>query len=281
MAKKASSAAPEWGEMLTPGSLQRYGALDVPFPDGACERKSSWKGAWQIWLLRRSTRDQNLRGCIEVEREPVDGNGILALSARQSLAQPSHRVTHRTKASLKCAADLLCSPVEWSLGASFISPGGETVFPEASLDMRGKIADSCLEVAHGRRISRRELQGPVSSSWSLLEALSSLPGTMTDPIDFTLLDELDKVKQGQRLTFRETTTIDFAGGKRDVHCYQQIGYGTLPWLYYVDSKAGLLLAINGLRAYIRDANVPQNYAKMMAGNSSREKAGRGRKGGAR
>ena len=34
VAKKASSAAPEWGEMLTPESLARYGALEVAFPAG-------------------------------------------------------------------------------------------------------------------------------------------------------------------------------------------------------------------------------------------------------
>ncbi|MHC5058442.1 MAG: hypothetical protein ACYTKD_27610 [Planctomycetota bacterium] len=276
MAKKAKGVASEWGERLTPGGLARYGALDVAAPWRGPEVTRGDLAAWQIWLLKRSARDVDLRGFISLAKTPIDG-GEFDLAVRQELNQASQKAVHVTEASIRCESDRLSSPRSWKVLTRLARVGNGDDFAGVSLRARGTLRDGCLEVSRGGRTSARPIGGPVTSSWSLLDALGRIGEVGGDVIRFTLLDELDKIKTGQRLRFRETTTIRFAGESRRVNCFEHVGRGALPWVYYVDGTCGLLLATSGLRAYIRDAEAPKRHAAIVgnsvAGDRERKRAG--------
>jgi hypothetical protein len=79
---------------------------------------------------------------------------------------------------------------------------------------------------------------------------------------------MDLVKERQRLSYRERTNIHFGDAEIDVHRYQHLGRGLLPWDYYVDESGRLLLAISGIRACIllgpEAARVKRHHAEVIA-----------------
>ena len=71
---------------------------------------------------------------------------------------------------------------------------------------------------------------------------------------FDLLDELEKLKPGHQLSYRQKATIRHGRREVAVHCYQQLGRGYLPILYHVDENRRLLLVLSGRRGYALDLN---------------------------
>ena len=253
----------QWGRMFTPDALSEYGGLGAPVPQGPFDPAGAWTQTWRIWLLKRSGNDVNHRGFIKLKREPSPDRETFDLRATQATIQMSQGCVHEMKARIRCANNALATPFSWSLTTRLFSARDGHEFSQAAVDKRGAIKRGKITTDRGGRIARRDAPGAVTSSWSILDALQRLPGPGTTPLEFAFLDELDKCKPNHRLTHREETTIPFGGEAVQVQCYQQIGEGLLPWMYYVDMGHRLLLAMSGLRAYILDPAAEQDHEKLL------------------
>jgi hypothetical protein len=258
---KNTGPPPSWSQLLTPEALAAYGHLEVAAPTGEFDPHGAWTQCWQLYLLRKTSWERPHHGHIEITRRP--DNNRVRFSIRQANSQGPQRGALATgghgliksvcdtQADLICRADDFLTPDSWTLHTALRHEDGSD-FEGTRLTKQMRIRAGRIELTCDGNTSARPLPaGNVTSNWGLLNVLSTVDGR--EPLTFTLLDELDKVKADHKLHRAADTQIAFGGRKVAVHCYHQIGRGTLPWEYYVDaSTRRVLLALSGLRAYILD-----------------------------
>jgi hypothetical protein len=129
----------------------------------------------------------------------------------------------------------------------------------------GEVKDGGVEVRpakEGMRPRTLKVPSPFTSNWSLFEAVQRLPGKETSPIQFALLEDLDLLKEGQRLTFRGETTLTLNGKTIPLQEYQQIGDGILPFHYNLDEQRRLIVALSGQRAYLWNPKAQEQLAEI-------------------
>ena len=231
--------------------LRDLGALrDVAAPAEPFDRNGAWTNSYRLWLVQRNLGG----GCLTVRREPTAG-GAVRLHADLAVAEWSGYV-RRTTAVLECAGDALCTPKSWRLDSQCFDIDDKPI-AATKLSERGTIADGILEIRFGQRSRKEKVPQPVTSNWSLFDAVQRLPGAKTAPLKFALLEEMDLLKADQRLEFREAKKLKLGDATLQLRGYNQIGRGVLPWQYWVDAQGRLLFAFSGVRAFIRDAKATE------------------------
>ncbi|MFC1806626.1 hypothetical protein ACFL09_06590 [Planctomycetota bacterium] len=257
MAKKRKEDAAR-SRPLSLDFLRQLGALkDFTPPTGAFDPKGAWTNTYHLWLVQG-----NFGGAaLTIRREPKGDRVRLHVSF--DVAEWSGYV-RRTKAVLGCKADTLCTPVSWTLESQAHDVSDKPI-AGTKLAERGTVGDGILEVRFGSQARKEKVAAPVTSQWSLCDAVQRFPGEGTKPLAFTMLEEMDLVKPDQRLEFREEK--DFKVGDTTLHLrgYQQIGWGILPWQYWVDDQRRLLFAFSGVRAYIYNTNATAWLKKKLDG----------------
>ena len=263
---------------LTLAALEEYGALSgFEVPSGGFDPEGAWNQTYRIWMvasggLAPRPADVHYRGFLEIAREPSADGRAIALEVHQSILQQASAV-HETVAKMQCAGDTLCTPRSWTLGHT-VRDGRLKPMPEARVEQRGVLADGALRIDDGRGSAPRSIDlpdGPVTGNWSLFGAVGRLPRKESPAVAFTMLQELDEVKPSQRIAYRGADRHTLGGSAVRLHCYQHVGQGILPYLYYVDEQGRLLVAIGGLRAYILDPNVRQLHEQCLAPMAERAK----------
>lgn len=262
----AKSTPSEWGRVLTPERLLEYGALDTPIPEAPFDPEGDWTQTWRVWLLKRNARDMNHRGYILLKRKPDTDHSSFNIEVDQAHIQTAQASVHETLARISCLANPLSTPRSWEIQTRLIDVKENREITSAATHKSGSLVDGKMKVECNNRTSLRSIPvGSVSSNWTILEALQRTMKPRETTYRFTFLDELDKIKPKHRLCHRKYTKVNFGSKTHSAHCYQQIGQGALPWLYYIDEKTSrLLLAINGLRAYILDSNTVKDHKTIVA-----------------
>jgi hypothetical protein len=236
---------PTRGKPLTIQALKEYGAFEGFTAPGSFDPAAAWTHTYRIWLVGGG-RDRD-RGSLRIARgAPV--NGSLALDVALTVKQAAG-TTQDTKAKVECRADPLCTPVSWEIASVLLDGDGQPI-EATKMEQRAAVGSKGIEVTTGDVTSLRRVPRPFTSNWSLFDAVQRLPGEQTKPLEFALLEDLELVKKGQRLSFREQIEFDFGGGAQTLRGYHQIGEGILPYHYWVDEHGRLLVAISGVRAYI-------------------------------
>ncbi len=229
-------------------ALQEYGAFEGFQAPGSFDREGAWTHAYRIWLVGQAR--QRDRGSLRIERAaPANGSATLdvALTVRQAVG-----TTQETKAKVECRTNPLATPTSWQMSSVVLDAEGQPI-EATKVDQTAVVGSKGAEVTTGDVTSLRKVPRPFTSNWSLLDAVHRLPGDEMKPLQFTLLEDLELVKRGQRLSFRESVEFDFGGGTQALHGYHQIGEGILPYHYWVDEHNRLLVVISGIRAYILDS----------------------------
>jgi len=229
---------------LTLEFLRDLGALeDFSPPTAPFDAEGTWVNSYRLWLV------QQFLGCgsLRLRREPIGADGV-RLGVDLAIAEHGGYL-RRTRATLECANGALCTPRSWALESQSLDlddrPAKATRFSEA-----GTVRDGVVETRIGDRTRRDSVPQPVTSNWSLFEAVQRLDGEKTPPLKFAMLEEMDLLKPDQRLEFREAKAFEVNGRTLRLRGYQQIGRGILPWQYWVDAAGRLLFAFSGVRAWV-------------------------------
>jgi hypothetical protein len=239
---------PTRSKPLSLEALREYGAFEGFQAPGAFDPEGTWTHTYRIWLVGTG-RDHD-RGSLRIERgAPANGSTTLdvALTVRQAAG-----TTQDTKAKVECRTDPLCTPTSWQMSSMILDAQGQPI-EATKVEQSAIVGSEGVEVTTGDVTSLRKVPRPFTSNWSLFDAVQRLPGEAAKPLQFTLLEDLELVKRGQRLSFRETVEFDFGGGAQVLHGYDQVGEGILPYHYWVDEHSRLLVVISGIRAYILDS----------------------------
>jgi hypothetical protein len=201
-----------------------------------------------------------------------------------------------TEASVRCEKDQLATPQEWKAGRRVVAKDG-TVFAELSLAFGGTLADgelvttvlpesATVETSRTRSVvplaigplqqcgeGRGEAEGwsvapailpstvGVAMNFGLFEAVQRLPKENLEPVQFTMIDDFDLLRQGYVLSLRGTEEVLFGEPAPDkvptpLYAFNQTGEGCIETVYWLDQKGRLLFVSAGIESYIRDA-VPQ------------------------
>ncbi|MCX7047506.1 MAG: hypothetical protein NTX50_18735 [Candidatus Sumerlaeota bacterium] len=222
-------------------------------PAGAFDPRGAWEHRYAIWVAYPGfpiapIPKSAAMGELKLRRKPA-GQGGFTLEAAQTTMQGNRGSTrYRVLAKMDCAEDALATPRSWELNSSSANATGQ-VTEETQVSRTGKVAGGRM-ICKGK--TERILPAPkaFTSNWSLFEAIQRLPATGAQPLEFDLLEEMDLLKPGQRLTFRETVEIELAGKPLRLHGFDQIGQGVPPYQYWLDDQRRLLLAVGWMRAYI-------------------------------
>ena len=247
-------------EPLTLDVLKRLGALDkyLVAPSGAFDPNGAWEQTWLIWLVASGA---NACGSLRIKRTPEAGNRSVSLDVAQEvcLAGSTHRVTAR----LLCGLDPLTAPRSWELESVLMDLNGKPLAGTQEAE-RAKVVGDKIEVTTGNKALQRDAPGIFTSNWCLFDALQRLPASESSLPEFTLLEDLDLRKEGQRVTRNGAADIELGAQKVRLHGFQHVGHGVLPWQYWLDGQNRLLAAISGIRAYLYCPQAARHVSELAA-----------------
>lgn len=231
-----------WGKKITPQILFDEGKLDVILPEEAFNPMGNWEQSWRIWMPFRGKPGET-SGYLSVTRNIADHSGKVEYGVEQAISE-NKQWMHLTKVAIKARNNQYGTPLNWEAATEYIKAPGkgfkEEVGAYQSSNLTNEKEDICLNFTLLDTVQRMKMEG-------------------VKELNFTLFDELDKEKKNHSIRYKEDTTIQIGGKTVEVHCYEQIGEGMLPWMYYVDANGRLLLAINGMRVLIADVECKGKY----------------------
>ncbi len=208
-----------------------YAALDV-----------TGKGAWSL----------QHKGVMRLKREPVSGEDAFQLHVASEVTflgwLPTR--TQRTTASIECAADTLGTPLSWELESVALSAEDSSPVPLSHMRESGVVRDGAVELTFEGGGRTLEVSSPLTSNWSLFEAVQRLPRGNMPEGEFEMLEDLRLRRAHQRLMAEDPTEVTMAGETVRLYGYRQLGEGISPLHYWLDDEGRLLLALGKMRAYI-------------------------------
>jgi len=237
-----------WGVHITPELLKEHGMLDVNYPSEKFSPEGAWEQTWRIWLPGRGGPN-NKSGYLKLGRNPGADQEGLDYEVQQLISE-DNSWAHLTEAKIQAHNDSWGTPVRWEKSTRYHTSAsdGSRNIEEISSYQKDSLKNLSLSES-----------GQVATSFTIIDAIQRMSVGNVSQLDFTLLDELDKVKENHSVSFLEETSIYFAGKSRNVRCYVEFGDGMLPWKYYVSKEGRLLLAISGMRTYILDPDCEKSY----------------------
>jgi hypothetical protein len=185
-----------------------------------------------------------------------DSGASLAVDWRKGAGGPTH---WRLAGTIRTAGDALGAIRSWqSEGgrmAGFFDAPGEPI-ANLTVSHSGELSNGKLTVVSGPRASRQvtDVEAAVVANWQLFDVVQRLPRRAGEQHAFTLLDQFELVKPSQRLSYRGRVDTTIGGAARTLHGFDHVGFGMVPWVYWVDEQTGrLLAATSGLEAYVLGA----------------------------
>lgn len=240
------------GSPLTPAMLQELGVLDdLSVPRGKFNPENEWVNCYRIWTCHGYREKGNeCHGFLRIERTRKAATHVLKI-ARKLVHDAG--MMHAVRAEINCQDNTLASPVSWRLESNFTNLTAEK--PAATLET----AETGRIVKNGNvKISARggdytlETSGPLTTDWSLFDAVQRFQNAQAYPESFDLLEGLGVLKTGHSLGSLADVSVNHNGKPLLLSGICQLGRGVLPYEYWIGPNSRLLLATTGSRAYLLD-----------------------------
>jgi hypothetical protein len=231
----------------TYGTLEAFHEFLDQFvpPTEAFDPLGAWKQSYQIQLFGEMVGSV---GFLELERRPAPQGFALTVATEFT----SDNGRQEETAKLLSAADKFGS-LRSIQAESVTSDVAGAPIPSLKIALSGQVRDGSIEWTRAGRKRTARAAAPVVSNWALFDAVQRLKPDGEQPLAFTLVDDGDVVKPGQRVTYAGKTQVKVAGGAGlSLDCWEQTGYGIIPIHYWVDAQHRLLFAIAGQKAFLFD-----------------------------
>ena len=193
----------------------------INVPTEPFDPNGEWVHNYSMWNSARAKNAASERlGSLRIHRRLTpDGNIRLQLTQITKMAGANG--SGITKAGVTCKADDLSTPIQWKTSSEIIDPQGKQV--------------ALTAIGVSNRADRMKVIGPLSSNWSLFDAVQRLPFD-SQTHEFTMLEELELLKPEQKLSAGQTAEVALGGRMMKLHSFEQIGRGILPITYWLDDQ---------------------------------------------
>lgn len=225
-------------------------------------------GAWaQTFDIVQTTSWLNLNmpyttyyGRLQVRRTPnTDGTASFSVDRTLHMEQAAGVEWQHTVAEFQCHADALATLVHgkpWRIATETQGVLNPKLRPMAAIEdtycLREKGKELLLEwegPAPGKPVGTA-LQPPVTSNWGLIDAVQRLGADMSSPLEFTMLEGLDKPLSGHRLQALGKWEGRFGPHEVTLFGFSHVGPGIMPTYYWVNEEGRLLIARFGMAAWV-------------------------------
>ncbi|MBN2129178.1 MAG: hypothetical protein JW741_06760 [Sedimentisphaerales bacterium] len=240
------------GSPLTVGLLADLGAVADQWTSfGPFDPQASWTHRYRIWTCHgyRETGNQDV-GFLRIRRDSSSGEGTFQLRVEQVVVE-TDALLSRIEAEILCRDDERASPLKWRLSSRFFGPDGEELGDLALAEAVSVQADTLVVETPGPA-RRRQVPVPVTSDWSLFEAIQRLDVGAGRKWEVNLLEGLSVLKPDQEISYRGLSQEKLGDQTVSLHCFQQLGQGALPTEYWLDRDRRLLAVVSMNKAYILD-----------------------------
>lgn len=226
-------------------------------PAGGFDTDGEWTATYSIRLTHRAGGVDHCSpaGVMRAVRRPL-GDGVTQITVIHEAAQGGPTFD-RVEATLTCHRDELSTLRGWDSKTRIVR-GDRVTRPGTEFRARGMVGeDGIVRISGGKRFHPTE--GPVTSDWCLIDALQRTPFGPVAYEGFTVLEELDVPRTGQRLTYRGPVEVAMAGEPATLHGFERTGRGVLPTTYWLDEDHRMLFVVGALRSYLLapDLEVPE------------------------
>lgn len=246
---------------LTPKALADYGELEKAVIGGDFSFSGQWTNSYRIYAAAGAQWYKTYRGYLTIAKQDSHQRDVLKLSIGRNILLPYQTAYQKTLVEMLCNDDEYGRPTDWTLDNTIADFSGSEDKICSRYNEISRLAGALLvkDYVSGRVTTR--YNGLVSSDISLMAVVQKYG--KEPPLDtFMMLEELDKAKPGQMISYLGTEKFDMGGRAVETFRYQQTGFGTLPKDYYVDSRSKrLLILISGQEAYILDDSYIKTHEK--------------------
>ncbi|MBP7560193.1 MAG: hypothetical protein KBA64_06890 [Armatimonadetes bacterium] len=233
-----------------PEPLRCIGAYLETFtpPNEPFDPVGEWTHTYSIRLIHQFQGVQHCDavGVLRLIRSQL-GVGVIRISVAHAPRQAGPG-WDRVDATLSCADDRLSSLRAWDSKTRLVRNDG-VVMEGTEFRARGVVERGRIVRISGGKIEH-PAQGPVTTDWGLIDAVQRLPLEPARIEDFTVLEELDAPRLGQRLVYCGPVEVPTASGAATLHGFERAGRGVLPTTYWVDEEHRMWFAIGSLRAVL-------------------------------
>jgi len=224
------------------------GAVDTYHKPGAdFDREGSWEQRWGIYTILQSSAFGK-EGELRIAREPAGNDIELAIHCRR---RGVSGFSQYIDAEVVCATDRLATVRQWTAHYKLAESPDADPYLNTGMTKEGRTdPDGVVKVETGPDTQSYRAEGPVALKWGFLEAVARLTQEDLPVTDFTIVDEFDEVRPGQRLEFHEAVRVETGAGPERLTAFQQIGPGIIPTVYYVNEAGLTLFAVTGQEVYL-------------------------------
>ncbi|NQT15246.1 MAG: hypothetical protein HQ582_20990 [Planctomycetes bacterium] len=232
-------------DLWLPEAAEFYG----PAPQDDFDPNGAWQATYVILdnAPNRAIRLMRAEGYLRLRRTTPGDDGLFRLDV-ELVARKQRMGSFRTTIEVVCQSDTLSTPQRWKLSTVSLDAKDQPV-EVTRVEESGRIEDGRI-IRKGKRVRQIEAPSAVTGNWSLFDAVQRFAGREIGPVEFTMLEDFDLVKRGQRLTYWGTTEVELGAGPVRLVGYQQIGEGILPYHYWLDESGRLVFAYGALRGFL-------------------------------
>ncbi len=245
---------PRVGEPYTPALLEKMKLMNTvpPVPD-TFSPDGPWRMEYRVWSSQGwiDFNNRNI-GRIVLEKQISASDPTFTLSVRQDIVHFGG-ILHTISARAICNNDAIASLREWSV-KSVITDTSGTEDPRLTLEHSYRLEHGTVRRRINGSESSFEAGLHVSSDWSMLEAVQRLPFHEPDIPPFLSMDGMTVPKRGHEIHFRENVVEKLKNQNVTLRTFYQLGFGVLPYEYWLDENHRLIMMISMNRIYFLDNN---------------------------
>ena len=158
---------------------------------------------------------------------------------------------NRIIAKIDCMGANLSYPVNWDYTSIFLDADGKED-KLLTVNIQGQSSNGEIRRTRNGLLSKMACHGYPSCDWCVYETIQRRSKQLTDNLTFDMLESLERLKPGQQLIDRGIIRIKAGSSDHQLHRFDQLGTGNLPFEYWVDESSRLCLMISSNKAYILD-----------------------------
>ena len=254
-----SIGRPRVGEPYTPRTLEEFKIANTFSPvEKNYSPAGSWEHLYRIWG-GQGWIDHNYRniGTLKLERIGRESGQRFMLRIQQKVVHLGG-IVHTIAAEAECHQNEIASLIEWNLTSTMTDTSGNPV-PELNLNYEGRMKSGAIEKTVNGITSTLSTDGPVTSDWTMFEAIQRMPFGKPQTGVFNSMDGLTVLKKNHRLHYREQHAENMKKQNYALRNFYQLGYGVLPYDWWVDENHRLLMMISTNRIYFLDENAEKAF----------------------